>query len=355
MLRWQREVWGVIFTSLVAVGCVADARAGSMSEVRFDIPQFVACRDVSPESTLRPNSGQRRLVETRLSITALPAAGQARSRLQYTYRVMHPTGSLEFVDYQPRTGQETTVAGNIAVEETRERQQTAGLSLSGTFQQFVQGSLHGDAGQKETAHVRYELKPPRDVTLVSGTLQRGSGVYFTLLPSADAVWEGSHEFAVVLSVPREWRGDVLYVRCEAHEVHAGNVVSRGTSRFAVGLYAEGDDEAREVAEQYHGAEKALRRAVALQQRAIESEAVPTVVHRVGAWLDVYQPRIPAGWLDRLVYGPPQLAEYDFVDHLPQEVRQAAERFVHAKQRLQELSVGRSRLARANRPLALDTR
>jgi hypothetical protein len=339
---------------LIAGPCTAPVRAGSPAEVRFDVPQYIACREVSPESS-GERVGPRRLVEVRLPITALPGPGQTRLQLQYTYRVLHPTGTVEIVDYQPRTAQETTVAGSVAVEATRERQKTSGLSVSGTFQQLVQGTLHGDVGQKETTHVRYELKPPRDVTLVSGTLQRGSGVYFQLRPAAEASWEGSHEFAVVLRVPGEWRGDVLYVRCEAQEVQASKVVSRGVARFAVGLYAEGDEEARGVVGQFHDAEKALRRAVAEQQRAIEREAVPTVVHRVGAWLDVYQPRIPAGWLDRLVYGPPQLAAHDFVDHLPPEVRQAAERYVRAKRRAQELSMGRGRWACAEGQLVLEIR
>lgn len=352
--RSRREGLGAMAVLLSVWARAPEAQAGSPVPVQFDVPQFVACRDVSPESR-GSAAGPWRLVEARLPITALPAAGQAPARLEYTYRVLHPTGAVAFVDYRPRTAQDAAVAGNIAVEATRERQQTAGLSVSSTFQQFVQGTLHGDRGQKEAARLRYELKPPRDVTLVSGTLQRGSGVYFQLRPTVDSIWEGAHEFAVVMRVPDAWRGDVLYVRCEAQEVQANKVVSRGEAQFAVGLYAEGDDAARGAAEQFHQAEKALRRAAAERQPAIARAAVPTVVHRVAAWLDVYPPRIPDGWLERIVFGPPQLAEHGFVDRLPPEVRRAVARYARAKRRLQELSVGQGPLAREDRPLAFQPR
>lgn len=351
--RWWPGLVGSFLAVWSVTGNTAGASAGSPAAVRFDVPQFVACRDVSPGPS-GPEIGPRRLVEFRLPITALPADGQVRSRLQYTYRLVHPTGAVEFVDYQPRTTQDTAVAGTIAVETTRERQESTGLSVSGTFQQLVQGTLHGDRGQKQATHLRYELKPPRDVALVAGTLQRGGGVYFQLRPISDATWEGAHEFAVVLCVPSAWRGDLLYVHCEAAELQAGRPASRGAAQFTVGLYAEGDEAARDTAEQYHQAEKALRRAAARQQQAIEREAVPTVVHRVAAWLDAYQPRIPAGWLDRLLFGPPQSGEPAFVDHLPPDVRQAVARYVRAKRRLQELSVGRGPLAAAHGALAWES-
>ena len=176
-----------------------------------------------------------------------------------------------------------------------------------------------------------------EVVLVAGTVERGTGVYFKLLPSPETALEGSREFVVVMCVSREWRGDVMYVRCEAQEERRGKLVSRGVSRFVVGLYAEGDDDVRMAAEDLILTETTLRRMVAQRQREIDRRAIPTVMHKVGAMLDVYDPRIPDTWLDRLIYGPTNISQYDFVEYLPDDVRRLADRYGQAKRRMCEFS------------------
>ena len=65
--------------------------------------------------------------------------------------------------------------------------------------------------------------------------------------------------------------------------------------------------------------------------------MPTVVHRVGALLDMYDPRIPDTWLDRLLFGPTDIAEYDFVDLLPDDVRSLVDSYTHAKRCMYDYS------------------
>ena len=81
--------------------------------------------------------------------------------------------------------------------------------------------------EKRLSHIRYELKPPMEVMLVAGTVQRGTGVYFRLLPSRGSAWEGSREFVIVMRVPRHWRADMMYLRCEAQQDDQDRVVTRG--------------------------------------------------------------------------------------------------------------------------------
>jgi hypothetical protein len=302
---------------------------------RFDAVGVIACRDVTGDEFAAANPSER-LLEARFQITAIPDDDRVE-RMQYTYRLINPSGSVRIVDYDPRTSQSTSLTGPVSVETKRETNQSLGVSVSGSFESLLRGTAGSDLGAKNASNIRYELKPPMDVTLVAGTIQRGSGLYFKLFPSADMPWEGSHEFTVVLRVGAAWRGDVMYVACEAHEDRRGRLIARGEARFVVGLYAEGDDEARDRAEQLVIAEAALRRGVARNRREIERRAIPTVLHRVGAMLDVYQPPIPDAWLDRLIHGPTRLDEHEFVDHLPGEVRRLAERYGHAKRRVYELS------------------
>ena len=72
---------------------------------------------------------------------------------------------------------------------------------------------------------------------MAGTLQRGTGVSFRLLPVAEQVWEGAQEFTLVLRVPRSWRADLIFLRCTAHELVDGQLLRRGSARFVIGLCA----------------------------------------------------------------------------------------------------------------------
>jgi hypothetical protein len=316
----------------------APAAPAASSDVRFDVPFVVSCRDVTTDAFAATNPHQR-LVEARFEITALPAA-ESLHDLQYVYRFVSPTGAVQIDDYTPRTSHTSPLAGNVSVERQHETSTSLGASLAGGLQPFVQGTADANVAAKDAAQIRYELKPPLEVSLVAGTVQRGTGVYFKLLPATESTAEGSREFVIVLRVSRDWRGDIMYVRCEAQQEQRGEVVSRGVSRFVVGLHAAGDEAARVAAENLNRAEHTLRHAVARRQHDIERRAMPTVVHRVGALLDMYDPRITDRWLDRLVYGPTDIARPDFVALLPDEVRTLLDRYTHAKRRMYDLSGSR---------------
>jgi hypothetical protein len=209
--------------------------------------------------------------------------------------------------------------------------------VSGSFESLVRGTAGTDVGSKNGSNIRYELKPPMEAVLVAGTIERGTGVYFKLRPAPDTPLEGSREFKLVMRVPSAWRGDLMYVRCEALQQRRGKVTSHGTSRFVVGLYSEGDDYARHAAEQLVLAEAELRNTVARHRKAIERRAVPSLVHKVGAMLDVYDPRIPTSWLDRVVYGSADADQHDFYRYLPSDVQRVADKYRQAKRRMYKLS------------------
>ncbi|MHB0955231.1 MAG: hypothetical protein ACYC0X_02525 [Pirellulaceae bacterium] len=328
---------GLSALALVAVIALTSGNVGAdSSEVRFDTMDLVACRDVAADSPALAEP-QQRLIEARFQVTALPGRGELASDMQYVYEFLSPAGNLQIVDHQPRTTQSTSLAGPVAIEQTKEANKSLGASLSGGFQPFAQGTADADMGHKTLSHIRYELKPPMEVTLVAGTLQRGTGVHFRLLPAAELASEGSREFVMVMRVPRLWRADLMYLQCEAQQEYHDRVVSRGLSRFVIGLYAAGDEQARAAVETLNLAEASLRRTAAQRQRDIARRAIPSVVHKLGSLLDMYDPRIPDTWLDRLIYGPTNLQQYAFVDYLPEDVRRRADQYAQAKRRLSDYS------------------
>jgi hypothetical protein len=328
---WLWAGW-VFLTVTVSVTVAAAVAVAGSPDVRFDTMNLVSCRDITtPEDAAA--DPRHRLVAARFQVTALPADDQRNSDMQYVYQFLIPAGNVRIVDYEPRTTQATSLAGNVVVEQTKEANKSLDVSLSGGFQPFAQGAAGADVDQKTLSHIRYEVKPPLELVLVAGTVQRGTGVYFKLFPATELAWEGSREFVITMRVPRHWRADRMYLRCEAQQEQHDRIVARGSSRFVMGLYAEGDDEARAAVEALNLAEVALRRTAAQRQRDIMRRSIPSVVHKLGAMLDLYDPRIPEAWLDRLIYGPTNREEHDFVDYLPADVQRMAGRYAQAKLRL----------------------
>ncbi len=305
-------------------------------DVRFDTAEVVACRDVTTPEFQAVNPHER-LVEARFRISAMIEDGQLPKGIQCEYQLINPTGRIQVVDYRPQTQQATPLAGNVSIEKKNESNKSLGLSISGSFQNIAHGTAGSDLGTKDTKQIRYELKPPMEAVVVAGTVQRGTGVFFRLRPSPEAGLEGGREFKVVMRVPDSWHGDIIYVRCEAQENRRGNFKSLGVTRFVVGLYTQGDDDARAAAENLVMAEATLRRTVARRQHDIQKRSVPTLVHKVGALLDIYDPRIPDSWLERLIYGPTSVDQYDFYGYLPRDVREVADRYRQAKRRMYQIN------------------
>lgn len=316
---------------IAVVQCVQGA-----SDVQFDTPALTVCDEVG-EDISAEGPGATRLVEATLVVSAWTAAHVSTKGLSYEYQFVIPSGAVEVVDYSPRTSQFSAVAGNVAIEETTESNKALNASVVGMVPPFGQGEGKAELGKKSLAHARYELKPRQETTLVAGTLQRGTGVCFRLLPVADQVWEGAQEFKLVLRVPRSWRADQIYVRCEALGQEGDHSTRLGIARFVVGMYLWGDEEASALLQTLQTAEGELRQAAAARQRDVQRLATPTVVHKLGELLDVAGPRIPEEWVERLVFGPATAAAHPYVKHLPDDLQQLAERYLEQKRHVSRLN------------------
>jgi hypothetical protein len=139
-----------------------------------------------------------------------------------------------------------------------------GINLSGKYELLTLPGPSAGIGQKKTSSVKVELLPPLEAVAASGTLARGSAVFFKLKATPRTPLEGTKEYALVLSVPANWRADYLRVRCEAEGIRRsmfssqGERVSSGQRDFVVALYQEGDEEARSIAENFSRREAAAR-------------------------------------------------------------------------------------------------
>ena len=319
--RKSRVQFAVLACVLVASPVLAAA------PVAFDVQPVVACHDVSTPDGI-PREGTERLVEANFEISALM---HDRSRvIEYFYRVdFHD--SIKVVDYAPRTQLESRYAEKIAVEDKNEKSKSLGISINGDVATFAHGSAGADVGTKKHKIVRYALKPPMEAVTASGTLNRGHSVYFKLRSTPQHSLEGGKRFSVVLRVPADWQADYVRLRCEArcqNKSYSGTKPQASLcagQMFLVALHEAGNTHAKRAAERLSSAEQQLRTASITNSKQLKKRAYPSVVHRLGAAIDMYEPRIPPNWLQLVVAGRVG-PRHGMVKMFPAEVRGAANEF-----------------------------
>ena len=332
---------------LLIVAALAATAAADSPRVFFDTTNVVACRNVTTDEFAAVNPDEK-LLEAKISISSLIDSGDESELIQYFYRFESPERTLRIVDYLPQTTLAADAASNITVEDKEEEIRSLGVTLSGKFDHFVQGGAAADASNKSNQSVRYEMLPPMRSIAASGTLDRGSAVYFKLKPSPRTSFEGAKEFVVVFRVSKSWRVDYAHLHCEAFGHKRGIVqpldeqTHWGAGDFLVALYEQGDYEAKAAAYELVDAEYELRRRAAEHKKQIERRAFPTPVHRFGAMLDVVGPRIPDSWLRRLVFTPVDSGAVGVAGSLPSEVRLAALDFQKVRVRVNRMNGGEGR-------------
>lgn len=327
----------LIFAALANFSGPAHAE---LPRVLFDMPYAVSCRDVTPPEFASANPGDK-LIEVKLRISSLLQAGKEHDVAQYFIRAESPQRTMQVVDFLPKTARESLHGGNTSVQKNSETTISLGINVSGQYQALTAAAATTGISHKSGSCVKYELLPPLETVTASGTMLRGSGVYFKLKSSERNLLEGERDFALILRVPRGWRGDYLHVRCESEGIVRGLVGSLDERRlcgerdFLVALYLEGDAEARRAAESLSRSEANLRSVIQAKAAEIKQRSQPTLGKQLGLLLGASGADIPHDWQARLLFGHP--ARASIPKQLPREVVQAAQEFRSAQQSLSQLS------------------
>lgn len=315
--------------------------AGS-PRVSFDVGSSIACRDVTTPEFSKSHSHER-LVEAKFSISSLVQGAQPNDLFEFMIRLESPEHTAEVVDYSPKTTLAGNYAGSLSYEKKQESSSSLGAGVSAEINNIVKIGGSGDNGLKDGSTVKYELLPPLEQLSASGTIGRGHGVYFKLQPSRRTSLEGAKEFQVVLRVPAGWRGDYVFLKCEAIGQKLGpkktmEPVRYGGRTFILPLYLEGDEESRSAASGFIAAEASLRYAATAIRSVPPKRVKQDVWHQLGLASHTPEPKPALDWLDRLVFGSVH-STGKLDPAIPAGVRSTATEFAAAKQQMWELSQG----------------
>ena len=214
---------GAVALAFLAMMAPVSAPAGDLSqllpsdaEVGFDLPQDLACRDVTTEEFLIEHPGQR-LLEVRLPVSLLLYKGDPESLRDVVIEIDGAPAGLEVFDYTPRTQLQSEWSEPIRQQKTVSRDKSLGATLGGKLGADVAltPSVSGGLSKTETETETAQRHAPKEAVLVSGTMNSRRGVFFKLRQSSQDTLEGEREFRITFVAPEDWPGGEMEVRCFA--------------------------------------------------------------------------------------------------------------------------------------------
>ena len=242
--RWLTMEIVILLLAASMVHC-----AESAPQLTFDAPFAVSCRRIAPTDAAKLHPTQE-LIEVKIPITARLLSGSEKNIKECVYTLADPDepGTIAFLDWLPRMELKTEFAKPI--QHNEERTAKIGINMSAHY--VVTAT--GDAMRQLKSGVAYELLPPQEIVLASGTIRQGHGVYFKLKPSTQTTLEGMKLFSTICAVPHGWRGGCLKLQCEAVGFDHGmfsvfnREVQSGLEVYCLALYVEGDREGERLAD-----------------------------------------------------------------------------------------------------------
>ncbi|GIW98254.1 MAG: hypothetical protein KatS3mg111_1587 [Pirellulaceae bacterium] len=311
---------------------------GAAEPVLFDVPAILSADPVDQPGAVVPRRGGK-LLRVRVPIsTVLDSQFQGRV-FEYHIELVSPHRSMQVLDLWPRNELVRTIEGNVAVETSRQSDHAVGVNLLSASKPPVPGGVNASVGEKQTISQRYEQKPPLHLLTASGTTNRGCGAFFKFRAGPIGLADGMRDVALLVEVPRQWRADILEVR-----MHATGSRSRsgtesqplGASHSWLAIYQRGDDEAAQAAEHFVESERSLRRIAECAQQ-LHQRTLPTVFHRLGAALDIVEPRLPEDFLVQALFGPHTQYLEGGAHRLPVDLRVAILEFWDARRAMIDLA------------------
>lgn len=324
------------------------ASAGDGAAVSFDAPAIVIAEPINPAVVELPTMGGD-LVRLRIPVSTLQAAEFRGQVQEYVVEILSPYQTLRVLDFWPKHEVYSDIDGTVNVESSQQRDSNLNFSLSGAYEPFGRGAVQGDFHNKSNVQEHYHRKPPMQVLTSSGTVHRGFGAFFKFRPGPLPVLEGVRDLAILAEVPRGWRADMLQITMQAVGTHAhsSRPQSLGEARLWMTTHREGDQAAAAAATRYVTQERALRSLAASNHARVKDKSLPTFWHKLGASLDVIEPKIPSDYLSQVIFGMSnQYYDNPATNRLPVDLRVAVLDYWDVRNALVQLASGQTNALQA---------
>ena len=329
-----------VFTLLPLAFCclVPESILADRPTVKFDVPALVPAREVELDCEHSFGSSQK-TIELIIPVSSETNSNERDNIDEFRFDVFWNRNVYPLVEYAPKTQTVSDIEGLITVEKSHDKNAGIGVNLGSGFQDVVSGQAKIDMSHRNATKLNYQEIPQHEVLVASGTIQRGTGAFFRFHPSKRETLEGGRDLIVAFRVPQSWRGGVITVECraEGHRkiIGAWRDPFEESRAFVLPIYLEGDDQARQAAEDFVRSEQGLRKN---WQRHIDRKTPKS--HGILGLVAPPQPiksTLPKHWVHFLIQSGKDDYLIRYRSNLPESVADAAERFVSARQDLFDFS------------------
>ncbi len=246
-----------ILIAVVLLSFAASGTAAEPPQVSFDVGPVIACRTV-PSAEAAMAEPDEKIIEAKFRVSTLITAGDANDVDELLIVIASPEGRLRVVDFRPKTRMVSDVEGPIETLQTEDVSRSIDAHLGGVASAGqgivdlqLKPSFGGGTTKSNSMKETLKRRAPKSLKVAAGTVHGRTGVFFKLKPDTQSTLEGAKDYCCRFAVPQDWRTDRAVISCFARTESKQYFVTRthlcGSAEFPVGLYLEGDVEARQQA------------------------------------------------------------------------------------------------------------
>lgn len=342
---------GLTFTLLLDGKCPAEHinPLETESPVNFDLPSVM---------TVTPVSDRCNEVVVKLRLCALTNPNQPKPT-QYWWIVAQPEQpNIQIVDYAPRTETDSELSTGIDTKSSTEKSTSLGFGLTFDYNQLANLRGAGDQATKKQKTVQFQTKATRQAKIASGTINRGKGVYFKWMRTAEQVLDGEKEFQFTLKTPNHWRCGTICLTVIASgsekqfnfqsaswQHHATELQSQ---EFVIAIHREADKQASEAALKLSEQEQKLRSLATLSEHSHDQPQWSKLLVDFGKKIEqVIRDTPNRSWFDRLTSESIDPHNDEEIQNLAVETRVAILEYLEQKRQFLALNTGQSSIAEVN--------
>ncbi len=315
-----------IFFMLIAVLIICPNAgifaADKHTVVHFDLPSSAA-------ATVVESAAGRASLKVELKLSSMVSSPEATRIDQWLVRCQPRGQFASIIDYSPRTETGSDIASHIQVKQSKEKQQSLGVGVNGSYFSSLSGNAGLDYSKKKIDSRQFERLAPIHAVTASGTINRGTGVYFKLRWTAEQILEGQKTFQLVLDVPVTWRTGLIDISVVAQSEHRSfanweqTTKTLGAANFVIAIYREEDMHAREIARRMASAEHELRHKIEKETAAKSNNSLSTLLRHMAMKMETEKPRTNTNLLERLMLNQADPHLDNDIRKLPMACRLAA--------------------------------
>jgi hypothetical protein len=329
------------------------------SPIEFDVPAMLSVHEIMPADTA-PISPYK-IIEVVVPVTSEIQANDRKHINEFRFDISWNQKLFPVVDYGPKSQTTSHIEGLIAVEQSHNSGGGISLNANSDKLEVLKLNSKADVSNQKNSRKSYQEIPEHQTLVASGTIKRGTGVFFRFHPSRTETLEGGREVVVAYRVARNWRGGVLRVECRANGQRKifGNITEPidAAEVFIVPVYTAGDQPSLTAATDFVRAEIDLKKSWyssqtqnmlstkphstfrwPLVESAMESFHLAGFSQgRAGASHQSNSSQIPKQWVHRLIQSGDERYLSRYQSALPTSVQTSAASFLSARQKLVEFS------------------